>query len=88
MSKFKDAEKNAQQNRALAEKTGEPVITAIQKKKELDFTPFQKQILEAAEKMKVCDIVISVSKNRTSVPHTIVMQHVGNRLIPLSSLKK
>jgi hypothetical protein len=81
MSKFEE-------NKKLAQETGEPVVTAVQKTKEIELTIYQKEILDSIEKMESCDIVISVKKTRTGGGnHVIHMDYNGKRLIPRNSLK-
>lgn len=50
---------------AQVKETGEPVIIAVQKKRNTEFTPTQLDILQSMEKMKSCDIIISINTNRT-----------------------
>jgi hypothetical protein len=64
----------------------EPIITAVQKKREPgEFHDFQKDILESMSKMKSCDIIISISKKRaTSGECKLKIDYNGKRLIPLN----
>lgn len=60
-------------------KTKLPFITATQKKREL--TDYQLDILNSMEKMETCDVIFSVSKDRTPGPHKIKIQYNGDGFI-------
>lgn len=64
-------------------KTGVPVITAIQKKKELH--PWQVDILESLKIVENSSFIFSLSKRRpvSGESVTIKMDYNGKRLIPL-----
>lgn len=64
-------------------KTGVPVITAIQKKKELH--PWQIDLLESMKIVESCNFILSLSKQRpvSGEPFTIKIDYNGKRLIPL-----
>jgi len=72
MNKFENAVR-------FAMSTWQPVITATQKKQEL--TPYQMDILESMDKMKSCDVIISITKDRTPGPHHIKMEYNGDGFI-------
>ena len=64
----------------------EPIVTAVQKKREPgELHDYQIEMLEAISKMKSCDIVFSISKKRPvkGEPITLKVDYNGKRLIPL-----
>ncbi len=67
MNRYEDSAKNFHKALAQVKETGEPVIIATQKNRyyNSDFTPTQLDIFESMEKMKSCDIIISINTNRT-----------------------
>lgn len=56
-----------------------PIITATQKK--CDLTLYQKEILESMDKLKSCDVIFSITKNRTDSSGHIEIQYNGNGFI-------
>lgn len=90
MSKYK---KNAQEFEKLlcqAKSSGEPVVTAVQKKREPgELHDFQKEILESMSNFESCNTIISISKSRPKKgePITIKIDHIGKKLIPLNKNK-
>jgi hypothetical protein len=67
----------------MLKKTGVPVITAIQKNKELH--PWQVDILESLKIVENSSFILSLSKRRpvSGDSVTIKMDYNGKRLIPL-----
>jgi hypothetical protein len=70
-----------QQALQKAKETGEPVITAVQAKKEIKLTDYQEDIIKSLEMMKSCDIVIAIKKDRTPGPHVVHMEYNGDGFI-------
>lgn len=60
-------------------------ITATQKKKHENLKDYQIDILESMEKMKTCDIIISITKHipKKGEPTSLRIGYNGKRLIPL-----
>lgn len=80
-------EKKAEEFKKLlnnAKSTGEPVITAIQKKREPgELHDFQKEILESMSNFESCDNIISIAKTRVKKGEEIIqIDYNGKRLIP------
>lgn len=57
------------------------IIVKTQKKKEIEFTLTQKEIIESLEKCEKASIILSVTSNRTPGTHTIKLEHNGSGFI-------